>query len=200
MSKDFGKNHGLVHGAIVTTRKAWGDSVRDVWAKIAHDEEFASKVLGLYHRVMGLVFSVISTFDRDMLNEGWERLEKDSVVKDGSFTPILSSPFKDGEPHLSGKEFENCAKGYHDHVGQRDLEAMLREADKIRRVAEFLFSRYGHCLGGLERLPVCLVLVLRWWALGAGLPLARRWLFFSLSFRASQQVIFKPLVSWNFCS
>lgn len=41
-ASDFGKDHGLVHEAVVTGRKVgWGS---DEWAKLAHDEDFMRKV------------------------------------------------------------------------------------------------------------------------------------------------------------
>jgi len=76
------------------------------------------------------VFTLKSTFDRDMVREGWRSLEKDHSDKDGEFAVELVDIFG-GKSVLSGSEFERLAKAEKDIGGQRHLESLLREADKI---------------------------------------------------------------------
>jgi hypothetical protein len=75
-------------------------------------------------------FTLVPAFDRDMLKEGWRSLEKDHPDKDGEFTFELVDIFK-GENVISGPGFEKRANVEEDIGGQRHLEAILREADKI---------------------------------------------------------------------
>lgn len=83
-------------------------------------------------RALTPVFTLKPAFDRDMIKEGWRSLEKDHPDKDGEFTYDLVDVSKaEDNGVISGPEFEKRAKAQKDIGGQRHLEDMLRQADKI---------------------------------------------------------------------
>ena len=129
----FGEDEGLVHEALVTSREVCGDSVQDFWATLAHRKDVFQKVFALVLSLIKVVFQLRPTFDRDMLKEGWKELEKDSPTQEGEFIPELEEivTSKDEGRDISGEEFERRIKGRGDLVGQRQLEAMLREQERI---------------------------------------------------------------------
>jgi len=127
---DFGKDHGLIHEAVVTGRKVGAG--QDFWAALAHSEELFQKVVAFVATVPTPIFRLVAGFDRDMTKEKWELLS-DTEAKEGEFKPELVEFFKDGEDYVVGDEIvkrteqESCG-------GQRAAESMLRDQDKIPEV------------------------------------------------------------------
>ena len=125
---DFGKDHGLIHEAVVTGRKVGAG--QDFWSALAHSEELFHEVVAFVMAMLTPVFRLVAGFDRDMTKENWELLS-DTEVKEGEFTPEMVDFFRDKDgDYITGKEMvrrtdqENCG-------GQRAAEAMLRNQDKI---------------------------------------------------------------------
>ena len=131
--KSFGNDLGLVHEAVVTGRKVGAGKC--FWTALAHSEELFEKVVALVVATLKITFLVRSTFDDDERKYRYPNtpanLEKDSPFLGGVFTPVLANPFNPVETSVMGSEWEKRAKQYKDHSGQRELEAMLREQDKI---------------------------------------------------------------------
>lgn len=125
---DFGKDHGLIHEAVVTGRKVGAG--QDFWAALAHSEEIFRKVVTCVAAMLTPIFRLVVGFDRDMTKEKWE-LFSDTEAKEGEFKPELVDFFRDEDgDHINGDDVvtrtqsEVCG-------GQRAAEAMLRDQDKI---------------------------------------------------------------------
>jgi len=93
-------------------------------------QEYLRGLPGYVMDALNPIFTLKPTFDRDMVKEGWRSPEKDHPDKDGEFTFELVDIF-DGKGFLSGSEFERLANTEKDIGGQRTLEGMLRQANKI---------------------------------------------------------------------
>lgn len=71
-ASDFGRDHGLIHEAVITSRKAgWGS---DEWAKLAHDEEkmrqFRQVLLG--HASIQVIEHIIDCDAEPFVPDGWK--------------------------------------------------------------------------------------------------------------------------------
>lgn len=71
-ASDFGRDHGLIHEAVITGRKAgWGP---DEWAKLAHDEEkmrqFRQVLLG--HASIHVIEHLIDCDAAPFVPDGWK--------------------------------------------------------------------------------------------------------------------------------
>jgi hypothetical protein len=160
----FGSDHALIHEAVVTGNKV--GATEKFWAALAHDEGLFQKTLEFVLSAIKLVFSLVSTFDRDMRKEGW-KLEKDNQEADGEFTPELLEFLKEHEPSVVGTEMEERVKN-EPIAGQRNLEAMLREQNMIpKEWRKFVLVAPGTVwLGsGRHRLVPCLFWLGERWCL-----------------------------------
>ncbi len=127
----FGQDLGLVHEAVVTGRKV-GANER-FWATLAHNEEVFKQAVAFVMSLVPMVFCLRPAIKRDMLKEGWKKLEKDSKAKEGEFVSELEEFLTkdDTEGYISGNELEKRIKGRDDLAGQRHLEAMLWDQASI---------------------------------------------------------------------
>ncbi len=120
---DFGKDHGLIHEAVVTGRGVGAG--QDFWASLAHSKMLFGEVVAFAATMP--IFRLAQGFDSDMANDSWELLF-DSRLKEGEFMPELVELGRedcvDGDEMVKRTEQENCG-------GQRAVEAMLRDQDKI---------------------------------------------------------------------
>ena len=73
-ASEFGRDHGLIHEAVVTSRKAGWSA--DEWAKLAHSEETMRSIRGVLHKDSRIVINTMS------LEEICRRLLME-VVRDG---------------------------------------------------------------------------------------------------------------------
>lgn len=83
-----------------------------------------------FQRMIFLIFHFVHKFDCDHQKDGFV-LREDSTDGEGDFTPELVDIFKKDEQSISGEELMNRAEKQKSWCGQRHLEAMLREKDKI---------------------------------------------------------------------
>ena len=125
-SSDFGKDHGLIHEAVVTGREVGAG--KEFWAALAHSKEVFRETLAFVMNFPPLVFQLTATFDHDKRQDDW-KLKADTTAKEGEFRPELAEILREGESHVPGETMLERAEDF--GLGQHHAEAMLRHQPAI---------------------------------------------------------------------